>query len=229
MLKVNLLSKKYGNIDAVSSLSFEVKVGDILGILGANGSGKSTTLKMLAGILSPTSGNIYFEDFDYNINLSKIREQIAYVPELPAVYSDLSVIEYLEFVAGVSNISESKNKINEVIKTCNLEDKKNTLCKKLSKGYKQRLSLSQALIRSPKLLLLDEPGTGLDPDQLLYFRNILKEVSKKSAVIISSHQLQEAKKLCNKVIGIQKGSMVFDIKVSEETNLEELYNKGLAI
>lgn len=213
MLKVKNLSKNYSQKPAIRNLSFEAKAGDIIGLLGSNGSGKSTTLKILAGIENHDSGEVL-------LNEKKIfKEDLGYVPETSALYGDLTVKEYLLFMASLRGVGD----IREVLKLFELKDVENKLCFTLSKGYQQRVMLAQALLHNPRLLLLDEPNTGLDPLQLKTLEKILKSISKNMIIILSSHQLIEVKNLCTKIIGLRNGEKIFD--ATESSDIDEIYTQ----
>jgi ABC-2 type transport system ATP-binding protein len=230
MLKVRGLSKQYHNFKALDLLNFDAKPGEVIGLLGPNGSGKSTTLKILAGILSPSGGEIIWQDQIVSSETLGLQRLSAYVPEVPALYSELSVEETLNFFAGLisghQKISDSE--IERIINLLDLNPMRKRLCFKLSKGYQQRVMLAQALLRKPKILLLDEPNTGLDPKQLIELSNILRMESQKMITILSTHQLSEAAQICSRVIGLSGGCMIFDQLVSSdasETQLANLYQE----
>ena len=222
MLKISNLTKSYGPFTALKDLSFEAQEGDIIGLLGPNGSGKSTTLKILASLLKPSTGQVLFVGQEYSSNLNEIRKQIAYVPEISALYQDLTVSEYLNLMASLRGVDDSNLKANGLIELFNLEKVCKQLCHQLSKGYRQRLSLAQALVHQPKMLILDEPNTGLDPDHLNELRKILQDYSQKMLIILSSHQLPEVEKLCTRIIGLSAGKKVFDLSLKDASSKQDL-------
>lgn len=220
MITVEHLTKYYGNHLAVNDISFTINENEILGFLGPNGAGKSTTMNMITGFLPMTKGtvNIYGEDISQNP--MKAKQNIGYLPEIPPVYPDMKVTEYLKFCAELKKIPASKRKqeINSAIERLKLQDVANRLIKNLSKGYKQRVGFAQALLGNPKFLILDEPTVGLDPEQVIEVRQIIKDLKKDHSVIFSSHILSEVSAVCDRVVIINKG----EIKVIDTIeNLEK--------
>ncbi|WP_058485852.1 ABC transporter ATP-binding protein [Defluviitalea phaphyphila] len=208
MIEVLNLSKSYGPIDAVKDISFSLKKGEILGFLGPNGAGKSTTMNMLCGLLVPDKGKIKINDIDLLEYPKKAKRHIGYLPEIPPLYPEMTVIEYLLFCCELKKIS--KNKQDEVIRVMKLSgtyDVKNRLIKNLSKGYKQRLGIASALIGDPDVLIFDEPTVGLDPNQIREIRNMIKSLSKNHSIILSSHILPEVNALCDRIIIMNKGEI----------------------
>ena len=212
MIKVDNLSKYYGDVKAVKSISFELNDGEVVGFLGANGAGKSTTLKVMTGYLTATSGNVYVNDLDIQENALEIQKQIGYLPELNPLYGDMRVYDLLEFTAKIRNISGKafKNALARVVGQCGLKGIIHRLVSECSKGYKQRIGLACAMVHDPKILILDEPVTGLDPNQIVEIRNLIKNLGTEKLVLMSSHILQEIQATVNRIIIIHKGKIVAD-------------------
>ena len=212
MIKVENLSKFYGDVKAVKSINFELNDGEIVGFLGANGAGKSTTLKVMTGYLTPTSGNVYVNDLDIQSNTLEIQKQIGYLPELNPLYSEMRVYDLLEFTGNIRNITGKafKNSLARVIEQCGLKGVIHRMVSECSKGYKQRIGLACAMIHDPKILILDEPVTGLDPNQIVEIRNLIKDLGTEKLVLMSSHILQEIQATVNRIIIIHKGEIVAD-------------------
>lgn len=214
MIKAQGLTKKYGDFVALKDASFELKEGEVVGLLGPNGAGKTTLLRILVGFLKPTNGEIEIEGMDVNkaINVQKIKSKIGYLPEQAPLYEDMIVSEYLEFIGKMQGVSldEIEDKVKIVIERCGLREKKNAEISTLSKGYRQRVGIAQALIHNPKIVILDEPTTGLDPNQRIEIRDLIKEIGKERMVILSSHILSEVQSTCSRVLIINKGKIVAD-------------------
>ena len=212
MIKVENLSKFYGDVKAVKSINFELNDGEIVGFLGANGAGKSTTLKVMTGYLTPTTGNVYVNDLDILSNTLEIQKQIGYLPELNPLYSEMRVYDLLEFTGNIRNITGKafKNSLARVIEQCGLKGVIHRMVSECSKGYKQRIGLACAMIHDPKILILDEPVTGLDPNQIVEIRNLIKDLGTEKLVLMSSHILQEIQATVNRIIIIHKGEIVAD-------------------
>src|SRR5258707_5760787 len=211
-LQVNNLTKTYGQQRAVDNISFSINKGEIVGFLGPNGAGKSTTMKVATGYLPPSSGSIVVDEFDVVEQPMQVKKIIGYLPEHNPLYLDMFVHEYLNFIGKVYQIppSQLKNRTKEIISMCGLEPEQNKLIGSLSKGYRQRVGLAQALIHNPQVLILDEPTTGLDPNQIIEIRKLIKEISKNKTVIFSTHIMQEVQALCDRVIVIHRGQLVAD-------------------
>ena len=212
MIKVENLSKFYGNVHAVQSINFELNDGEVVGFLGANGAGKSTTLKILTGYLNASSGNVLINNLNIKNNIYKIQEQIGYLPELNPLYGEMRVYDILEFTASIRNISGKnfKKALSRVTEQCGLKGVIHRLIAECSKGYKQRIGLACAMIHDPKILILDEPVTGLDPNQIVEIKNLIKDLGKEKLVLMSSHILQEIQATVNRIIIIHKGQIVAD-------------------
>jgi len=210
VIKVTDLSKNYGPVEAVKSISFEIQDGEIVGFLGANGAGKTTTLKMMTGYLVPTSGKIEVNELNIIDNNHEIQKQIGYLPELNPLYPEMRVYEYLEFLAGIRKISgrEFKEALARVVEQCGLRGVVHKNISDCSKGYKQRIGLAAAMIHDPKILILDEPVTGLDPNQIVEIRKLIKSLGKEKLVLMSSHILQEIQATVDRIIIINQGEIV---------------------
>ena len=210
MIKVTKLSKNYGSVKAVQSISFELKDGEIVGFLGANGAGKTTTLKMITGYLVPTAGSIKVNGMDIIDDIHDIQKQIGYLPELNPLYTEMRVYEYLEFLAGIRKITgkEFKEAFARVVEQCGLKGVVHKSISDCSKGYKQRIGLAAAMIHDPKILILDEPVTGLDPNQIVEIRRLIKSLGKEKLVFMSSHILQEIQATVDRIIIINNGKIV---------------------
>lgn len=210
MIEVENLTKKYGSQVAVDNLSFRVERGMIYGFLGPNGAGKSTTMNMMTGYIAATSGTVKINGYDILKNPEQAKKSIGYLPELPPVYPDMTVYEYLRFVAELKKVkkNERQAQIEDVMKQTQIEDVKGRLIKNLSKGYKQRVGLAQAIIGYPEVIILDEPTVGLDPKQIIEIRELIRELAKKHTIILSSHILSEVSAVCNHIMIISKGKLV---------------------
>ncbi len=209
---VENLTKLYGAQRAVDDISFTVKTGEILGFLGPNGAGKTTTMKAITTYLNPNEGNIHVGNFSVIDNPDEVKQQIGYLPENNPLYSDMMIIDYLKFVADLHGIEKSKirGRILEMINLCGLEVEKHKKISELSKGYKQRVGLAQALIHNPEVLILDEPTSGLDPNQIVEIRELIKKIGREKTVILSSHILAEVEATCDRILIINKGKIVAD-------------------
>jgi ABC-2 type transport system ATP-binding protein len=209
---VKNLTKKYGSQNAVDDISFEVKTGEILGFLGPNGAGKTTTMKAITSYLASNSGTIEIGGVSVTENPEEIKKFIGYLPENNPLYEDMPVIDYLAFVAELQDIPKSriKSRILEMIITCGLDAEKHKKIGELSKGYRQRVGLAQALIHDPQVLILDEPTTGLDPNQIVEIRELIRNIGREKTVILSSHILAEVEATCDRIMIINKGKIVAD-------------------
>lgn len=210
MIEVKNLVKRYGSHLAVDHLSFTVEQGQILGFLGPNGAGKSTTMNMLTGYISATEGDIVINGYNMYEEPEEAKKCIGYLPELPPVYPDMTVLEYLNFAAQLKQVPKEKQKvmIDQIMEKTKITDVSKRLIKQLSKGYKQRVGLAQALVGDPEVIILDEPTVGLDPMQIIEIRDLMKELARTHTVIISSHILSEISAVCDTVLIINKGKMV---------------------
>ena len=212
-IKVKKLSKVYGTQKALIEVSFEINKGEIVGFLGPNGAGKSTLMKILTGYIPQTNGDAKICNQDINENSIETRSRIGYLPEHNPLYLDMYVREYLEFVANIYNVNHKY--IDEMIKKTGLLKEQHKLIGSLSKGYRQRVGLAQALIHNPEVLILDEPTTGLDPNQLIEIRSLIKEVGREKTVLLSTHIMQEVEAICDRVIIINKGQIVANKTIVE--------------
>ena len=222
-VSVEHLSKKYADQIAVNSISFKVEPGEILGFLGPNGAGKSTTMKILTGYIPPTSGTAVVNGFDILKDSMSVRKSIGYLPEHNPLYHEMYVKEFLNFVADLHAIKNKPYRILEMIELTGLQIEQHKKIGQLSKGYRQRVGLAAALIHDPQSLILDEPTTGLDPNQIIEIRNLIKNVGKNKTVILSTHIMQEVQAMCNRVVIINKGNIVADdvIENLQKQNNEE--------
>jgi ABC-2 type transport system ATP-binding protein len=227
-LIVKNLLKQYGSQNAVNAISFRVEAGEIVGFLGPNGAGKSTTMKIATGYVPPTSGEVFVAGFDVTTQPLEVKKVTGYLPEHNPLYTDMYVHEYLGFVGKLYGIHGKalKSRVGEMVELCGLTVEQNKKIETLSKGYRQRVGLAQALIHNPKVLILDEPTTGLDPNQILEIRSLIKNISKNKTVIFSTHIMQEVSALCDRVIVINKGELVADDSLS---NLMKLQNKSISL
>ncbi len=220
MIKVEGLTKRYARTVAVDNISFEVDKGQIVGFLGPNGAGKTTTMRVLTCFLPPTEGTATVAGFDVLENPIEVKRRIGYLPESPPVYPDMEVLEYLEFTGKLKGISSAdiKKRVDEVLEKCAIGDVSRKLIGKLSKGYRQRVGLAQAIIHNPDVLILDEPTSGLDPKQIIEIRELLKSLAGNHTIILSTHILSEVEHSCERVIIISQGKLVAIDSVANLTN-----------
>ena len=220
MIEVKNITKKYGNFTAVDNINFKIEEGEIIGLLGPNGAGKSTTMNMITGYIEPTEGEIIVNGYDISKKPKKAKTQIGYMPEGVPLYSDLTVKEFVTYMAELKKVDRKtrKEKVEKIIEQTGLKDVEKKLTRNLSRGYKQRVSIAGALVGEPKILILDEPTVGLDPKQITEIRALIKELGKTHTVILSSHILSEVSQICNKVIIINKGKIV---AIDTPENLEK--------
>lgn len=209
---VENLTKKYGPQRAVDSISFRINTGEVLGFLGPNGAGKTTTMKIIACYMAPNEGDVKVGDLSIRENSEEVKKHIGYLPENNPLYHDMPVIDYLEFVALLQGVEKTRvqNRIREMVGICGLNPEKHKKIGELSKGYRQRVGLAQAMIHDPKILILDEPTTGLDPNQIVEIRNLIREIGKEKTVVLSTHILPEVEATCNRILIINKGKIVAD-------------------
>lgn len=224
-ITVQQLSKVYGQQRAVDSITFEIEKGEIVGFLGPNGAGKSTTMKILTGYLAATEGTAQINGLEVSQNAIEVKKQVGYLPEHNPLYLEMYVEEFLEFVGQLYGLKGKtlQERVGELIELVGLTPERKKKIAQLSKGYRQRVGIAQALIHNPNVLILDEPTTGLDPNQLTEIRNLIKTVAKEKTIILSTHIMQEVEALCSRVIIINKGKIVID------ATLESLQKEGKKI
>ncbi|HHT95576.1 MAG TPA: ATP-binding cassette domain-containing protein [Clostridia bacterium] len=210
MIEIKNLVKHYGQVVAVDDISFKVKEGEILGFLGPNGSGKSTTMNIITGYLPSTSGTVEVAGYDITTHPEEVKKRIGYLPEQPPLYKDMTVTEYLSFVSDLKKAPKSKKKseLSDIMELVGLTDHRKRLIDNLSKGYRQRVGLAQALVGNPKVLILDEPTVGLDPKQIVEIRRVIKGLATDRTIILSTHILPEVSMICERVVIINKGKIV---------------------
>lgn len=228
MIEVKNVTKKYPNITAVDNVSFEVKDGEVVGFLGPNGAGKSTTMNMITGFIEPTEGQIIVNGYDMGKKPKKAKKQIGYMPEGVPLYTELTVKEFVNYMAELRGVKSKQKKetIAKTIEETGLVEVKNKLIRNLSRGYKQRVALAGALVGEPDVIILDEPTVGLDPKQITEIRNLIKELGKKHTVILSTHILSEVSQICERVIIINHGKIV---AIDTPENLEKKTKEKNAI
>ena len=219
MIKVEGLTKRYARTVAVDNISFEVEKGQIVGFLGPNGAGKTTTMRVLTCFLPPTSGTVQVAGFDVIESPLEVKKRIGYLPESPPVYPEMEVIEYLNFVGSLKGLwgPDRTRRVDEVVERCAVADVRNKLIGKLSKGYRQRVGLAQAIIHNPDVLVLDEPTAGLDPKQIIETRDLIHKLAGDHTIILSTHILSEVEATCERVVIISKGKLVATDTVSNLT------------
>ena len=220
MIEVKELTKKYGRKTAVDNISFKVKKGEIVGFLGRNGAGKTTTMNIITGYISSTSGHVFVDGYDTLDDPMETKKRIGYLPEQPPLYNDMTVSEYMNFVADLKSVALKKRKkhLDEICELVKLTDVRGRLVGNLSKGYRQRVGMAQALIGDPEILIWDEPTVGLDPKQIIEIRSLIKSMGKDRTVILSSHILNEVADVCERVIIINNGKIVAEDSI---TNLSQ--------
>jgi ABC-2 type transport system ATP-binding protein len=211
-ITVRNLTKNYDTEKAVNDISFDVKTGEILGFLGPNGAGKTTTMKIITCYMPPTSGTVEVEGFDIAENSFEVRKKIGYLPEMNPLYLDMNVLEYLEYSARLHGLKNAslKSRLKEMIDVCGIADVRHKDIGELSKGFRQRVGLAQAMIHDPEVLILDEPTSGLDPNQIVEIRNLIRQLGRAKTVVLSTHILTEVQATCDRVIIINDGSIVAD-------------------
>jgi ABC-2 type transport system ATP-binding protein len=228
-ITIEKVNKFYGKQQALADISFSLKKGEIVGFLGPNGAGKSTLMKIITCYLQQDSGKVKVCDLDTQEKDILVKAKIGYLPEHNPLYTDMYIKEYLSFVGSIYKIDNLKDRIEEIIQQTGLSPEQGKKIKELSKGFKQRVGLAATLIHNPEVLILDEPTTGLDPNQLIEIRNLIKEVGKDKTVLLSTHIMQEVAKMCNRVIIINKGKIVDDQLISnyqkKNIDLEEHFRK----
>ena len=223
---VKNLTKIYKNRRVLNNISFEIKSGEIVGLLGINGAGKSTLMKIISCFIEQDHGEVKINSLDNKQNKIKIKKQIGYLSEKNPLYEYMYTDEYMNYISRIHKIEDSKKRIKEILSILKIDKEKNKKIKLLSKGYKQRIGLAKTILHNPKILLLDEPASGLDPNQLIEVREIIKRNHKKRTTIISTHMLNEVKEICSRCIIIHKGEIVKDIELQKtNNNLENIFKK----
>jgi ABC-2 type transport system ATP-binding protein len=208
MIRVENLTKDYGSRRAISNLNFEAEQGEVVGFLGPNGAGKTTTMRILTGYMPPTDGTAIVAGYDVVNESLEVRRRVGYVPETVPLYTDMTAVDYLQFMADLRHIPNSRARAYETLKMVGLENRAEGYIGSLSKGMRQRVGLAQALIHQPEVLILDEPTIGLDPAQVVEVRNVIKDIGKQRTVLLSTHILSEAQQICDRVLIINKGKIV---------------------
>ncbi len=211
-IRVENLSKNYGNTAAVKDITFEINTGQIVGFLGPNGAGKSTTMKMITTYLAQTNGKVYVDGLDTEEKPIEVRRKIGYLPEQNPLYLDMNVMDYLRFAAELESVpkNEIDNAVSRVVDVCGLQEVRHKDIGELSKGYKQRVGLAQAMVHNPEVLILDEPTSGLDPNQIIEIRKLIRKLGKEKTLVLSTHIMQEVEATCDRVLIINKGEIVAD-------------------
>ena len=227
MIELKNITKYYGDFPAVTDISFEIEKGEIVGLLGPNGAGKSTTMKMITGFMPPTSGELTVGGNDIVSQSIEARRKIGYLPETVPLYTDMTVYSYIEYMGMLRGLSKKniKSKVDNVIEICKLEDYRNSLISKLSKGFRQRVGISQAIIHEPEVLVLDEPTIGIDPNQVVETRQLIKNLSGEHTLILSSHILPEVSSICERVLIIHEGEIAASDTIENLSSLMSGKNK----
>lgn len=228
MIEVRGLGKRYGDYIAVEDVSFSAKKGDILGFLGPNGAGKTTTIRMLVTYLAPSHGSASIAGFDIIAQSDAVRQSIGYLPESPPLYGEMTIHEYLTFVARIKGVPRDKvaGSVNAAIEKCFLGDVAHRLCQHLSRGYRQRVGIAQAIVHEPPVIILDEPTSGLDPKQIIEIRRMIAALAENHTVVISTHILPEVSMVCNKVVIINRGRVALESYLADlgkERSLEQVF------
>ena len=230
-LSVKNVSKQYKNQKAVNDISFELKSGEIVGFLGPNGAGKSTTMKIITCFIPPTNGTISVCGLDVSSDHLKVKKKVGYLAENNPLYHDMYVREFLNFIASLHKVKNKNSRVKEMIELVGLQKEEHKKIGTLSKGYKQRVGLAQAMIHDPEVLILDEPTSGLDPNQIIEIRELIKNFGKNKTVLLSTHIMQEVESMCDRVIIINEGKIVADDSVeaikkgNNKSNLEDIFKK----
>jgi ABC-2 type transport system ATP-binding protein len=233
MIEVSHLTKYYGDFPAVQNISFSAQMGEVLGFLGPNGAGKSTTMRIITGFIPASQGTVTVDGFDVFKESHEVRRRLGYLPENPPLYSDMTVSSYLKFVARIKGVPKTGvlPTLDATLEKCSLESVANRLIRHLSKGYRQRVGLAQALIHDPPVLILDEPTLGLDPKQTLEIRNLINDLAEDRTVILSTHILPEVSQICNKLVIINEGKLVLEQDLQELTRgatLEDVFIRTIS-
>jgi ABC-2 type transport system ATP-binding protein len=233
MIEVRDLTKRYGDLMAVERISFTANKGEVVGFLGPNGAGKTTTMRIITGFLAATSGTVRVEDFDIFDDSYEVRKRIGYLPENPPLYLDMTVSAYLQFVGRIKGIPRARlgGAIDRAVQRCGLTEVRRRVCGHLSKGFRQRVGLAQAIIHEPSVLVLDEPTIGLDPRQIRDIRALVRELASERTVILSTHILQEVAQICQKVVIINAGRIVVEDQIghlTQDAPLEEVFMRSIS-
>lgn len=233
MIEVHQLAKRYADFQAVSGISFSAAAGEIVGFLGPNGAGKTTTIRMLSTYLPPTSGSARIAGFDIQTEADQVRRSIGYLPENPPLYTEMTVEEYLNFVAQIKGVAPSarRESVERVLERCFLTDVRRKLCQHLSRGYRQRVGIAQAIIHEPKVIILDEPTSGLDPKQIIQIRELIASLGRTHTVLLSTHILAEVSMVCSRVVIINQGRIVLENPLSslpEGKSLEQVFLEAVS-
>lgn len=217
MIKVESLSRKYGDFKAVKNVSFEIRKGEVVGLLGHNGAGKTTIMKMMTGYLEPTDGCIRVQELEIGKDTREIQAKIGYLPENCPVWPEMTVMDYLEYQAHLHNVAEAEipSAVKEAIRRTSLKEKATAEIRTLSRGYQQRVGVAQAILHNPDIIILDEPTNGLDPTQILHMRELIRELAKSATVILSTHILQEVQAVCERVLIMRGGELVLDARIRD--------------
>ena len=217
MIEVQNLSRYYGEFAAISDLSFSIKKNEIIGFLGLNGAGKSTTLKLLSGLLEPSEGSITFQGQPFSATQTKLRSKIGFLPEEPPLYKDMTVREFLLYVGELRGLSKTnvKERLEIIIPICQLEDRVDQLIEELSLGFRKRVGIAQAIIHKPELVILDEPISGLDPFQIVEMRTVIRNLSKEATILLSSHNLTEVAETCDRLLILHQGKIIAEGSTAE--------------
>jgi ABC-2 type transport system ATP-binding protein len=233
MIEVSGLSKSYGDYQAVADVTFTAAKGEVVGFLGPNGAGKTTTIRMLATYLPPSAGSAKVAGFDVVTQAEEVRKRIGYLPENPPLYGEMTVQEYLKFIAEIKGVPRAQLafRIQEVMQRCFIADVRNKLCQHLSRGYRQRVGLAQAIIHDPEVIILDEPTSGLDPKQIIEIRRLIKSLGEKHTVLLSTHILPEVTMVCSKVVIVNRGRVVVEgalNQISRDKSLEQVFLESVS-
>lgn len=233
MIEVEGLTKSYGDYIAVSNVTFTAGKGEIVGFLGPNGAGKTTTIRMLATYLPPTGGSARVAGYDVVTQADKVRQCIGYLPETPPLYTEMTVREYLTFVGEIKGVPKDslRDKVDQVMERCFVTDVRNKLCQHLSRGYRQRVGLGQAIIGDPQVIILDEPTSGLDPKQIIQIRELITSLGQDRTVLLSTHILPEVSMVCSKVVIISRGRVVMQSDLQQlvkEKSLEQVFIESVS-
>lgn len=220
-VEIKNISKFYGSQKALDDVSFKVNMGEMLGFLGPNGAGKSTLMKIITGFIKASSGTVLVNGKNVDVDSIELKREIGYLPENNPLYADLYIAEYLEIVAGFYKLNDRQKRVREMIGLTGLEREKHKKIGALSKGYRQRVGLAQAMIHDPSVLILDEPTSGLDPNQLVQIRALISEIGREKTVILSSHILQEIEAICKRIVIINQGKLVADSRIEEIGKIEK--------